>query len=559
MNVKIFTGGRAYVISIIGIGFIYVFYLLIWGLNKGFDTTDEGFSLLLFQDNQEAFYSTTYFFNIIKYTLGHFFNLNVINIRITRLVFMFITSFLISRYLLMMVVTEKNERFLHSIIYFLLSFIGLSIGYTFGPAALSYNHIAVFLLFISFVFSAFALEPRVKPSVSILFLLISGVCTSFVLFTKFSSFFIFLFFQFLVLLVSFKRERRILLIFFIVGLASGFGYYFTFAGNFGFFYSDFIKGIELLQSAGYESKTIYQKLLRDVLRFFFILGFSSIVVVMYFFASRYQKARRKDMMPKIFLLIGFIIISFIINMTELTIYSGKYLYLFFIALGIALIQCKNDKLELTHNKIYGLVLFFAIPFIASFGSSNGILINSIFGIGIVLPLLWLLLKKRIVELYILLSFLIVMASLEIYNKYVIQPYRINSLTEQTEKLYFLKDNANLMVDKKTWDLVYQLNEFLKEFDLTQTPIIGIYKMPGLIYLLGGYSPGYVLWEESQKDIFFLALERTSMDITNPIVLVKDQYSSFLTRGLQNAGIKFPEEYHLIKEIDWNDGLKVYTR
>jgi hypothetical protein len=559
MKLEISARARVFVLSTISIVFAYISYLLLWGLNKGFDITDEGFYLLLYQDNQEAFYSTTFFYNIIKYSLGHFFTLNILTLRIIRLVFMLITSFIISRYLVMLTVTNKNERSFLNIAFFLLSFIGLSSGYTFGPASLSYNHISVFFLFISFVLSAFAAEPGSKPYVAIIFMLIAGICTSFVFFTKFSSFFIFLFLQFLFLFISLTRERRYLLVFFVFGLVSGFGYYFIFAGNIGTFYPDFLKSIQLLQSSGYESSSIYLKLLRDFLRFILICGFSSIVVGLYFLAGRYPKTGKNDVISKIILFIGFIIVTFIFYKTGLIAYSGKYLYLFFIAFGIALIHGRNSQMKLSKNRMYGLVLFFAIPFIASFGSNNGILINSIFGIGLVLPFIWLLLKERSRELYVIIISIIITTTLDIHINYINNPYRINKLTEQTEKLYFLKDNADLMTDKKTWDLIYQLNESLKDFDLTTTPIIGIYKMPGVIYLLGGYSPGYILWNESQKDIFFLALKRTSMDITNSIVLVKDDYSPLLTKGLHDAGIKYPEEYQLKKEIVWNGKLNIYTK
>ena len=69
--------------------------VVIWGLNKGFDITDEGYYLLGYQDGQEIGYSPSGFQYVIRGFFG-WMALDIINVRILRLIISLISVLLLT-------------------------------------------------------------------------------------------------------------------------------------------------------------------------------------------------------------------------------------------------------------------------------------------------------------------------------------------------------------------------------------------------------------------------------------------------------------------------------
>ena len=78
---------------------ISVFFLILatvlWGLNKGFDVTDEGYYVLGYQPGQEIGFVASGFQQLIK-GLFSWMTLDVVNVRILRLMFCLLSTFLLT-------------------------------------------------------------------------------------------------------------------------------------------------------------------------------------------------------------------------------------------------------------------------------------------------------------------------------------------------------------------------------------------------------------------------------------------------------------------------------
>ena len=74
---------------------LIVTFVLLWGLNKGFDITDEGFYLLGFQRNQELGITMIKFHHFIK-AFFWWIDINIINLRISRFVLLVFNAFLLT-------------------------------------------------------------------------------------------------------------------------------------------------------------------------------------------------------------------------------------------------------------------------------------------------------------------------------------------------------------------------------------------------------------------------------------------------------------------------------
>ena len=115
---------------------LIVMCVLIWGLNKGFDITDEGFYLLGFQENQELGITMIKFHHLMK-SLFWWIDLNILNLRIIRLVLLAFSSFLLT--LTIKSVLKKKIDLLFTFSLLLLS---TFLTFCFGPKSLSYNSLS---------------------------------------------------------------------------------------------------------------------------------------------------------------------------------------------------------------------------------------------------------------------------------------------------------------------------------------------------------------------------------------------------------------------------------
>ncbi|TDQ19597.1 hypothetical protein DFQ04_1421 [Algoriphagus boseongensis] len=115
--------------------------LVLAGINRGFDFTDEGLYGLLahpFQENQGGIFNYDLFFKAVFELSGvHF---GIVGLRILRLL-----SYCLGAWFLLIFYKNTGGKILSKSTVFLLSLLGLFAGYGFLPASLSYNHLSVVL------------------------------------------------------------------------------------------------------------------------------------------------------------------------------------------------------------------------------------------------------------------------------------------------------------------------------------------------------------------------------------------------------------------------------
>lgn len=167
---------------------ISVFFIMLatvlWGLNKGFDVTDEGYYVLGYQSGQEIGFGPSGFQQLIK-GLFSWMTLDVVNVRILRLMFCLLSTFLLTlglRYYL-----DKKYSNLH--IFSVLG-IGALLSYTYGPQSLSYNSLIASFLLMSFSLVLIGLNK--KGNYSTVSFLFSGLLLAFGLIVKFPAVLVYL-------------------------------------------------------------------------------------------------------------------------------------------------------------------------------------------------------------------------------------------------------------------------------------------------------------------------------------------------------------------------------
>jgi len=83
------------IISILLLSFILEIIILVWGINKGFDFTDEGYYILGYQQGQEIGFCVSFFHLIIRKVFA-WLSLDVIDTRSIRLVLTILSSLFFS-------------------------------------------------------------------------------------------------------------------------------------------------------------------------------------------------------------------------------------------------------------------------------------------------------------------------------------------------------------------------------------------------------------------------------------------------------------------------------
>ena len=177
--------------------------VLTWGLNKGFDITDEGFYLLGFQENQELGISMIKFHHLIK-PLFWWLDLNILNLRIMRL-----TLLIFSASLLTLTIKSVVKKKIDLLFTFSLLLLSALLTFTFGPKSLSYNSLSSSFIIFSFCFGLIAFNSE-NTKYKYVLTLLSGFFLAFSFFIKPSAAFIYAFFYSFFIayeIISYKQKN----------------------------------------------------------------------------------------------------------------------------------------------------------------------------------------------------------------------------------------------------------------------------------------------------------------------------------------------------------------
>ncbi|HLG36275.1 MAG TPA: hypothetical protein VI757_15455, partial [Bacteroidia bacterium] len=189
--------------------------VIVWGMNKGFDFSDEGLYVLGFQKSQEIFFSPTYFHLLFR-KLFFFIELDIITLRAIRFIFYLTGSVFFSWGLMQWIKIYSKETRLPSILFFSFIAVGTFIGYSFGPQSLSYNHLSVTLLLFSsgclFLNISYNEGNNKRIYFASILMLAAGILTGMEIFVRVSSGII-LVFVFILLIVLHPKYKLNLVLF----------------------------------------------------------------------------------------------------------------------------------------------------------------------------------------------------------------------------------------------------------------------------------------------------------------------------------------------------------
>jgi hypothetical protein len=536
----------------------------IWGLNKGFDLSDEGSYLLGYQPEQELGARQGYYHIVVRKTFS-FIELNVVNVRIIRLVLTILGSVILSAGVNMWFKTKNYIYFLPFIL------VGNFLSYCFGPPSLSYNTITGFIVMASLGFVLYAsADINIPKNARLLLFFLSGVLLSFQIITKITTAPFQLVLLLIVITVLYKTNKKVKTlseITLVFGMLMGSLVYSTFYQNYLEFLKNFIYGASIATKSG-DGHNLTYYLSDSFITIVKILKFVIISIVLVKLLELWKRSRiHHTLTGSIFqlltatILLYFFFHYYFIVRSESDI-SSAFLALTTISILSIINTCKiNDFIKPTNirNNILLLLILLVEPFVASIGTNNTLLSNTTLYLGFWFAVIFVN-EFGQSERFIIIFISIISGIYFFLFGYVIEPYRTPCLYLQNSRINNLSRAKNIYVDKNTKEYVEMVRDALIENGFKKgDPIITMFGLPGLVYLMGGISPGSILFSDKQYTLFLNNLTNTPYDVNESYIIVKNTFSKYFEEQLQAPELSFPKNYVESKTITIEDkvAIKIY--
>ncbi len=575
--------------------------LLIWGLDKGFDFTDEGYYLLGLQSNQERFSAENAFHLLTITRLLGWINGGVLFYRWLSLAFSTIAALVfaagVREYLFRSGITRRSLAFAPILLATWLGNVSWSSAL---PLTCSYN-ILINALLVTFaglflwilansnaesrrgwaypagwvsLGALWGLAATIKPTASAVCLILTA-CVYLV-----SE-------RFLAAFYTAQENSRKLVTLFLPAVYFGLG-----VGLCLFLYlcglntlPEWINALSVRQSLpGYSLSAFSYRLFRDLADFTRLilvmtgpLGYGWILAKLYLSIVQPTKTQR---------IVFAFLTTWIIIYTPWMLHQQRgFLNVFpfdthpmnttpLIALGLGfglvlllaarrtpldrqmLTIVRNDQ---SRQEITVGLFLFSLPLAIAFGTNNpllwqaGLSLAPWVGLGCFL-MIRLTHSPRLATLaWIAAALVIAWYTAQWAYGYLFYPYRLaTNRFQQTESLgSAFSRAAGVRVDPATRDFLVSLNQAIQTTPFQPgDPILGFYDTPGLVYLLGGISPG-TPWFTSQTGATAwscASLKKSGVNFSRAILLLSTQLPGDLLACLQAVGVDYPARYTKIAEI-----------
>jgi len=491
---------------------------------RGFEITDEGFYLLMYE-KPWLYNSTSRYFIIVSKLFG-WMNPQIYHYRLLTIIINLLGSYVFFTGLWQYL---KNKFDLTSGLWSKLSaYLFISIG---NLAAifilfrvLGYNDINNFL-----VLSATGFILLYLGGARSFFLLLAGVLLAFDVMVKFPTGIVYLFLLNIFLFLERKTFEYCKLLF--PGILLGLVAYFTFFESPGFFLSSLSSALS--KSAG-SSHSL--KIILDNYSYFIIMAAKSLfkyfsipllVFIITLISYRIKKYKYTYILG--FFTFYLFITAFLSSMVFAPLSSEGNIHVampaFLLLVLFQLIFFLFTKKNYAHKQqlVYIVSFLMLLPFIMAFGSGAPITMMTylhmapIFAVFFVLNLL-----SEAPNFYIKItniffsSIFIILCISHLYFLYIQNPFRLNDdLTAQKYSVENVKKLEHLKVDKETKIFLENLNDLMKKAEFKQNDYLIGYLMPGIVYIFDGVSPGATYYDphEGSKNKNIQALMNSS-DILN---------------------------------------------
>lgn len=549
------------------LGFLWLLVLayiltIFWSFDKGLDFSDEGFYLLNLQHSQDQYYSFTLFNIPIQFLFG-WLPASVVVMRFLHFLLVLISSAFLS-YSLLAWLKHEFDISLSKFEYWVAFSVPILWGfnhYMIGPSSISYNHVTTIFLCLAFSTVLYLFSKDISGIKPHLFSLI-GFFLGCVFFSKITTALVSMvpIIGFIAIYPNQKWSKILIQIgWTLAGLAITILLFSLLFENAMFYITHMDKTLELVSAhADYSRAGQLKKLNFDYEVLSketpFILKWGVVNIAMIWILQKKHWI--------IWLILPLCIgEALIVSDHYFNPPYHKYYLAFFVAIQFILILMVHHRFIRTKwnrkTTLLFLVSFFSllVPIMTSLGTNNQLLVQVNFsGVfwSVMIVISLVIYKESKYYLYGLTAAFAVLFALIFEGNFIEKPYRMESLFLQNKEVE-LTDGAQIQMDDGSLLLYTEIRNSLNSQGFEKgDPILGFFRLPGMVYALGGKSPGNIIWSNDFSDNFIEGLSHTKSDLRKLYVIQKDSVHDSFRQKLNVKGILFPEGFHLPDTIDVKD-------
>lgn len=447
--------------------------MVIFGINRGFDYSDEGLYVMLadpFQENVAGIFNYDLFFKLVHHSTGYSFS--IVELRILRLLSYFAGAWALASFW-KNISGEQKIRFE----IFWISCLGLFAGYAFLPPTLSYNSLAVVL--VCLWLSLLSKEEMWRSTYFFL-----GLILAVLVYVKVTTALLLFPLSFLILIFWKKLKALSFLLLVLPLILVELSFLALFGEN---ALTRLQEGIPLnTQRTGYNLGLMVKSIA--------VGGFWIASSGILFFGLGYLKKSKSSFFIAMQIIAGFaiVVISYLTHITD----EWNHLALLFVAAFFGF-QYGYGNFKPTKTNLWVLLLFL-LPFILHFGSNvYWLRIGIHYFVFWILAGLWLF-KNLDWEMEIVISLLCIIL---VFNGIWWHPFNHEKPLWSEKTTWQIGEREKVFLDPELVSILIEISKFK---DQQANPrLLAAYRIPGLPWLVGAsipYSPG--IWEKTQLDGFF---------------------------------------------------------
>jgi hypothetical protein len=544
-------------------GFVIICSLMVWGLNKGFDMTDEAFYVLSYQHPEITMRGNTFFQTAMPKLVGA--GASIIDLRAAKLFINLALAVLLAFSLQQFANRRQIKDF---VVYFSFAFIGLYFGATWLPQTPSYNDFSnwgLALCVAGLLLSCAAID----ASKILQYLgggLLIGVGSIVFAIAKIPAFLALTGFLLLCLILSVWLKINKLKLYkitmgYFCGLVVGvFGFH-LFVMPMGEAYQLFQMAFQATSSRElYQPNTLIFRYIKLATEFFMKLGLLTLPLWLFFkpdiFKGRFN-GRLTEENIKILSYVGAIIAVIVLRKNHAYLPRGisnmptmVYNLLLITALMILPHICKFDRRKF----LTFVAIVLIMPILGAFGTANNLVYQSTVHIFPIFLIFAMQLNQQTEALskkvLILISIFYLFIGLHFYFGYLQKPYRhLAPLWQQTVD----SDEIGLKLDIETANFYKQLTQIKDKYFAQNKEGLFFSGGAGAIYALKMKSRGEPWYFVREPMKTCRAIERGSLDSTVkdqwPVVFVDHELSSTIIECLRSMlGIELHKNYQEVAVV-----------
>lgn len=563
--------------------FVLTLSVLIWGMNRGLDITDEGAWLLGYRHPMETLTLPSSFCLVIGKILGPF-EPGIVTFRLSRLVLSLVSTAALSFGFWKWSrpgISEGLRSFFALKTIFLFFAAGNFLSYSWSYQSISYNELNnFFILFAAGALLWLVSESRAGLSVEeILAGGVMGFSAGFDLFIKFPSAVVLSVTILLVLLFGTKSAFFVRKVVWMACFAAGFllaiGVFFLFFCPPDVWLPNFIQACSGWSKGGHPPRELlggyvrHAKMGSAYLAANYLPPFAALGLTALFLAWAHEKGtarfRRIFFPAAVLMLAAFIYQAFRLHWHQAgeTTYKFTAVFVYIAVLaaqaGLFFLSCVRKGLSgllscADREKIAVALVLLFLPFIGVFGTNNVPSVSLLMHLAPWFALL-LLFAAMIYRAFpsglltaVFMLIAVFFASSQTLHGFIFRPYRLpENLLKQTERVENMRSLEGMRFDagsKKFFEEIRSLvfgKAGFKEGD----PVIALYDLGGVVYALGGVSPGKPWFHNLPSEQFanMNGIRKASpADLSRALFLTSRLPRPEFDDCLREKGIFFPEDY-----------------